>query len=127
MTFAVSLRAHRHWEDWLGIVLGIFTALAPWPFLASETHAATMQYIALNALIAGLLIASLSALEIEVLAPWEEWTNLALGLWVAASPWVFGYTHINDLMLAHLVLGLIVVGLAALELWQDRHHPTTAE
>ncbi len=127
MVFAANLRTHQQWENWLGILLGIVIALAPWPFLIEEMHAANMQYIALNAMIAGLVIASLSALEIEVVAPWEEWAAMVLGLWVAASPWLFGYATINDLMLAHLVFGLIVAGLAALELWQDRQRPTTGE
>jgi hypothetical protein len=127
MVFAVNLRTHQHWEDWLGILLGIFIALAPWPFLIGEMQATSMQYIALNAMIAGLLIASLSALEIEVVAPWEEWAAMVLGLWVAVSPWLLAYANINDLMVAHVVFGLMVAGLAALELWQDRHRPTTAE
>jgi hypothetical protein len=51
---------------------------------------------------------------------WEESLELLFGLWLMASPFVFGYAGGSEmLMIWHLAIGGIVVLLAILELWQD--------
>jgi hypothetical protein len=50
-------------------------------------------------------------------AEWEEWINLALGLWVLVSPWVLSFAAQTTAKWAHVFVGLIVAVLAGLKLW----------
>ena len=43
--------------------------------------------------------------------------SLALGVWAMASPWAFGFAAIEVARSVHVVVGLIVALLAAIELW----------
>jgi hypothetical protein len=106
---------HRHWEDWLSISIGCLIVISPW--LAG---AADSQFAVLNAVAIGLVVSSVGALELGALQRWEEWIELALGLWLTASPWMLGYSHLSSLMAMHVALGVVVAMLACLELWQDR-------
>jgi O-antigen/teichoic acid export membrane protein len=107
------LNVHRTWEDYAGIVLGVVIGLSPW--LAGEhAHQAAMW----NAAAVGALVLALSAFELVELHRSEEAGEIALGLWLIASPFVFGYAE-SALAIWHFVLGAVVVLLAALELWQD--------
>jgi hypothetical protein len=45
--------------------------------------------------------------------------EIMLGLWLIASPYMFGYSGEGMLRFYHSSLGGIVVLLAALQLWQD--------
>jgi hypothetical protein len=45
--------------------------------------------------------------------------EMALGLWLIASPYIFGYSGDGMLRFYHSSLGGVVVLLAALQLWQD--------
>jgi len=48
---------------------------------------------------------------------WEETIETLCGVWLIASPFVFGYS--GTLRSWHIALGVLVVLLAVLELWQD--------
>jgi O-antigen/teichoic acid export membrane protein len=92
---------------------GIAVVFSPWVIGPNDRH------VVLNALIVGLLIYSVSSLELAVLQRWQEWVNLALGIWLLVSPWVFAYDGLDSLAVTHYVLGALVAALAAFELWQD--------
>jgi hypothetical protein len=105
---------HRTWEDWIGIVIGALIAISPW-----MVNAVDSQFVVINAVIVGVLVMSLAGMEIVVLRPSEEWFELACGLWLTASPFVFGYAGTGVLQYWHFGLGAMVVLLAVVELWQD--------
>ena len=106
------LRTHRTWEDYAGIVLAVVIGLSPW--LTCHEHEAAMW----NAAAVGVLLLALAAFELVDLQRSEEVGEIALGMWLIASPFVFGYAE-SALAIWHFVLGGAVVLLAALELWQD--------
>jgi hypothetical protein len=66
-----------------------------------------------------MLVFGLAQLEYVALQRWEEVAEIALGLWLIASPFIFGYSGDDMLRLWHATLGGIVVLLGALQLWQD--------
>jgi SPW repeat len=105
---------HRTWEDWIGILVGVLIGLSPW-FAGQEDN----QLVVLNALIIGVLVLSLAAFELVDLHRWEEVGEIACGLWLIASPYIFGYAGTGTLQYWHFGLGAVVVLLAAMELWQD--------
>ncbi len=105
---------HRTWEDWVGVAIGFLIVISPW-----MADAVDSQFVVMNAVIVGALVLSLAGMEIVVLRASEEWLELACGLWLAASPFIFGYANSGQLRSWHFVLGAIVALLAVVELWQD--------
>jgi hypothetical protein len=89
---------------------GLF--LSPWLFGFSDQQAASW-----NAWIGGLLVAIVAVAAVAQLETWEEWVNLAIGLWLIVSPWVLGFTGIVNAFWCALLAGLVVAVLAAVELW----------
>ena len=105
---------HRNWEDWLSMALGVVIGLSPW--LAGEQGQSAVNW---NAVVLGAVVVALGALELSGLQRWEEALEMLSGLWLVASPFVFGYAGTGTLRIWHFVLGAVVVLLAALEQWQD--------
>jgi hypothetical protein len=105
---------HRPWEDWLGMLSGLLIALSPW-FAQEHDHRTAVA----NAFMIGVFVFFLAQLEYVVLQRWEEIAEAGLGIWLAISPYVFGYSLDGTLRYWHSSLGGIVILLAALKLWQD--------
>lgn len=105
---------HRNWEDWLAMFVGALIGLSPW--LAGEQAS---QVVMWNAIIIGALVIGLGALELVNLRRWEEIGETICGLWLIASPFLFGYAAADTLRHWHFLLGAMVVVLALVELWQD--------
>ncbi len=106
---------HRSWEDWFGMVLGLLMAVSPW---VVEDHVS--RAAAWNAVVVGVLLFFLAELEYAVFHRWEEIGELALGLWLIASPYFFGFYTAGAFRFWHSTIGGLVILLAALELWQDQ-------
>ena len=112
---------HRPWEDWFGMLLGGLIVVSPWfPFQSShETMDAERSWMILNTFVVGMLVFGLAQLEYVALQRWEEVAEIALGLWLIISPFIFGYSGDDMLKIWHASLGAVVVVLGALQLWQD--------
>jgi hypothetical protein len=112
---------HRTWEDWCGMLLGLLIVLSPW-FPTQSGHelvTGDRSYVLLNTITVGILVFGLAQLEYIALQRWEQVAEIMLGLWLIASPYIFGYQTDGLLRFWHCSLGGIVVLLAALQLWQD--------
>lgn len=107
-------------QDYANFVLGVLLFVSPWA-LGYTDHSMAAR----TAWAGGLIIAILSFAAIVRFAEWEEWVNLLVGLAVIASPWLLGFSNVRHAVMAHYVLGLLVVVAAASELWAV-HHPTHA-
>ena len=112
-------KTHRTWEDWLGMLLGVLIVLSPWfPMQADrEIVDAERSFIILNTFTVGILVFGLAQLEYVALQRWEEVAEIALGVWLIASPYIFGYSGDGMLRFWHSSLGGLVVLLATLQLW----------
>jgi hypothetical protein len=112
---------HRTWEDWCGMLLGLLIVLSPW-FPTQSSHELVMgdrSNVLLNTITVGILVFGLAQLEYIALQRWEQVAEIMLGLWLIASPYIFGYHADGLLRFWHSSLGGIVLLLAALQLWQD--------
>ena len=105
---------HRSWEEWMGMLLGVLIGLSPW-LAGEQDHPAVLS----NAFLVGMLVFGLAELEYVSLQRWEEAGELALGLWLIASPFIFGFAGTGELRYWHFILDAVVALLALLELWQD--------
>ena len=95
--------------DVANLILGVILLVSPWIFRFSS--GAPSQ----NAFASGIVIAAISIAALAAFAVWEEWLNLIVGIWVLVSPWVLGAG--TTAMQVHVVIGVIVAVLAALEIW----------
>ncbi len=105
---------HYFWEDVVSMGLGTLITLTSW--ILGEVG---NQMAAANAVVVGLVVATLGAAEFLDLRRWEEGLETACGLWLIASPFIVGYADAGTLRYWHFVLGAAVVLLAMLELRQD--------
>jgi hypothetical protein len=112
-------RRNEAYIDWINLILGFALLISPWVMgFATGTPM-------LNAVIGGVIILAVAIMALVSFARWEEWVNLILGLWVLISPWILGFSGIVAAMQTHVVIGIAVAVLAAVELWLVmRHRPT---
>ena len=111
---------HRPWEDWLGMLLGVLIMVSPWfPIQVSDVVDVERSDLVLNSFVVGMLVLGLAQLEYVALHRWEEVASIVLGLWLIASPNIFGYSDDQALQLWHILLGGLVALIGALQLWQD--------
>jgi len=106
--------------DLVNAVLGVCLAFSPWALGFTGEVAATW-----NALIVGAAIALVALGALFAFREWEEWVNLALGVWAILAPWLIGFATVASATYAHLIIGLIVGVLAALDLWLVHHRPVS--
>ena len=110
----------RSWIDGTNLVLGVILFSFPWIFVPAT------QAVEWNGWIVGGLVAFNATCALTGFAAWEEWTNLTLGLWVAISPWLFGFQANIGATWSYVILGTLVAALAAYQLWlanQQRQGP----
>lgn len=109
--------------DVYNLVLGLFLVVSPWLFAYTRRAASTDIWVS------GALIVLVSIAAIIVFSQWDEWINLALGIWLIVSPWVLGFTH-TKAMHVSIGVGVAVAYLALLELWllhySEPHAPKSA-
>ena len=98
----------HHWRDVANLILGIWLAISPWAlsYMADATPA-------WNAYIVGIVIAVAAAAAIMAFHQWEEWTNVALAIWLIVSPFLLGYAMLSNALWNQIVLG-IIIGILAL-------------
>lgn len=110
----------RRWQDWVTLVLGIWMFFSPWLLgFYSAMPAASWSFF-----VVGVAFVVFAAFALNLRTLWEEWVNLALGVWSIISPWVLGFSGIGRARDDAVVVGLIV---AALSIWAlvERHAPAT--
>lgn len=105
----------RRWQDQVILLLGLWLFISPWALDYVPGSA-----IALNANIAGALIALLAAFDLYKTYAWAVMLNLAIGVWVAVSPWVDALADRSAMMSNNIVVG---VAVALLALWELRSDP----
>jgi hypothetical protein len=64
----------------------------------------------------------LSVAALAAFTVWEGVINLIAGLWLIVSPWVLKFEHATA-MRVNIVIGIIVVVLAAIEPWSMWQSP----
>jgi SPW repeat-containing protein len=102
--------------DVANLVLGAILFVSPWIFGFDAGIASR------NAMIVGIVMAVLAVAALAAFAVWEEWLNLVVGLWAVISPWVLGFQG-TTAMTVHVLIGLAVAILAAVEIWMTTQNP----
>ena len=119
------------WRDWAMLALGAWLFLSPW--ILGFTVAAPVEgadvttgftAAAWNAWILGVVIAAIALWAALQFAEWHDWANGVLGVWLVVSPWILGFSALTAALWNHIVVGVLIVALAAWELWEVRQTPS---
>jgi SPW repeat len=118
----------KRWQDWVTFVLGLWLVVSPWAL----GHLNDVPTALWNAFVLGLAIAISSATAMRVPTIWEEWINMAFGVWLIFSPWVLGFAALRIATLNAVIVGLIVIALGLWAMmrdptfreWREHHHAT---
>jgi hypothetical protein len=123
----------RRWQDWANLVLGVWLFISPWllGFAAGAAvvggapvggpaagGAPAVATAAWDAWIFGIVIAAVAVWAMSQFAPWQEWVNMAVGIWLFIAPWILGFSGARNAAWDHWVVGLVVflISLSALSL-----------
>ena len=93
-------------------ILAAFLFISPWVMKFRELQAASW-----NAWICGTVIFILAIAAASAVKEWEEWVNGLLSLWTLVAPWALGFASVAAARWTHVIVGVIVAVLAAVELW----------
>lgn len=105
--------------DLYNLLLAAILFISPW-FFAHASRAA-----GLDLRLSSAAIICVSCAAILAFSMWEEWLNVALGLWLIVSPFILGFTHTRAMHFS-VSIGAAIAFLAALELWL-RHEASQGE
>jgi hypothetical protein len=103
------------WHEWASFALGLWLAVSPWLAGYSDNEAATA-----NAAFLGLALALGSHFEVSLDHSSAEWLNLAAGAWLAAAPFVLGFSAAMVPTANAIAVGTCVMALAASALSLDK-------
>lgn len=96
------------------LILGVLLIFSSWMF------GFTTEPQSVNALLSGIILAAVSTTALMAFAAWEEWLNLAVGLWLIVSPWVLSFQSIEAVRI-EVTIGVVVAAFAWNELWFRSH------
>jgi hypothetical protein len=104
-----SVTTNKRWQDWVSLVLGIWLFLSPWllGFYSS------LPRDSWNFFVVGIAFIVFAAFALNLRTLWEEWVNLALGVWMIISPWALSYsayaTARDDAIVVGVIVGLLAI------------------
>ena len=108
----------NRWQEWVNMALGVWLFVSPFFGFGQETAP-----VAINGYIFGSIIVVLSASALFFSQIWEEWINMAIGIWLFVSPFVLGFSDMHGVMLNQMDVGVTLFGVA---LWAAAMYPTFA-
>ena len=114
---AVGFSPPKQWEDWSNWLMGRWLCLSPWVLHFDYEHTETA-----TAVTTGALLILAEVVTLSVFRAWEEWVNVALGIWLIVCSWVL---HIGSpaARANFVIVGLLVTALALYEVWSARREP----
>ena len=105
----------KRWQDQVILLIGVWLIVSPWVF---NYPASSLP--AINAYIAGIIMAVLAAFDLYKTYVWAVLLNVVVGAWVALSPWLLDIIPDRTMTTSLLVSGLATVVLG---LWELRSDP----
>jgi hypothetical protein len=96
---------NKRWQDWLNLALGAWLFVMPFFGVVHLGSAAGMNVILFGSVIAVISVAALVREQ-----SWEEWINVAIGLWLIVAPFVLGFTLGGVAMWSSVIIGLFIAG-----------------
>lgn len=101
----------------INMALGIWLLISPYLLGFTLVDAARINNAAFGPFILWIAIARLA---VQTKARWVSWINVVFGVWIAASPFVLGFTDQPKPLLNNIVVGLTVALVALVGTRQPR-------
>ncbi len=96
-----------HWQDRIEVALGLWLVASPFVLGLDRVPAAGWA-----AMLAGVAVVTLAVDAFYYPEIVEEWGNLAVGVALGASPWLFGYDEVRVAMANAVACGLAIAALS---------------
>lgn len=104
-----SITTNKRWQDWVSLILGIWLFFSPWLL----DFRSSMPAQSWNFFIVGIAFIVFAGYALNLRTIWEEWVNLALGVWMIISPWALGYSANaaarDDAIAVGIIVGLLSI------------------
>jgi hypothetical protein len=107
----------KHWQDPVNAIVGVWLIVAPW-VLGFQAERSVMA----NSVVVGLGLLAFALAAIFLPRAWEAWSELVLGLWLVASPWVLRFDAVATAKNAMLASGIVVAALAVWVILADKDY-----
>jgi hypothetical protein len=95
----------------LNIAVGIWVLASPYVLQFTVYDAARISATAVGPFVVGF---ALTRLAVEPRWFWAGWINVLLGLWLVATPFLFGLAGVTDVMLNFVISGILVIVFSVL-------------
>jgi hypothetical protein len=121
--------ASKRWQDWVNLILGLWTIASPWILGLVEGEPAVVW----SAWILGASVVVFAALAMFTPKIWEEEAmSIFLGIALATSPWVLGFADLAIPTKNAVIVGLLVIAFGVwamlrnvdLQKWWHGHYRT---
>lgn len=117
----LRINAARQWQDGVNLLLGLWLIVSPWVL-----GYAAQQNAAWDSWIPGVIMAVAALSALVAFHAWEEWVNVALGVWLIVSPWILGYGTLQAPAVWNQVIVGVIAGVLALWSAVDETHGQVA-
>ena len=101
-------------HDLIKLIVASLLFATPWALGYSQS--AQAAYVAW---ISAAMIAAVSITALVRFAKWEEWVNLALGVWLVLAPLIMNVSQIEMARVSYVFAGVFVAVSAAWQLWAE--------
>ena len=105
----------RFGQDWLNMFIGLWLLLSPVFGVGAASQAASI-----NAALVGMLVATVALFSLSRRNRWQQWTNIVLGAWLVAAPFLLGFSQIPSAVWNHVAVGASIIALAGWALLRMR-------
>lgn len=108
----VDMERNR-WQDWAMLVLGAWLVVSPFWM---DAYASVSSVAAWNAYVLGALVIAMSWAALVRPQRWEEWLNLAAGIWLIIAPFLLGFFATESGAAWNQIVVGVLVGIDAISL-----------
>ncbi len=109
-------RADRQPRESYNFILGVMLFLAPWVLgFAGQALAA---WTAWATGVVGVLLSAIALFMTEATFEADS-VSLVLGVWTVLAPWILGFASVGPALWSFVVVGILLVAVAAWEQWID--------
>jgi hypothetical protein len=113
----MTMKQVKHWQDPVNVALGAWLIISPWVLGFQGVTAAMWSAVA-----TGVVLGAVALGATLVPRAWEEWTEGALAIWLAVSPWVLGLATVENAMVNAVLVAAAILVLALWVLVTDKDY-----
>src|SRR5690554_2676154 len=88
-----EIMERMHFQDGITLIAGVVLIAAPFVLAITPPEGMGLALLIANFVASGAAAVILGAAALFYFRKWEEWLDIALGVWLVASPWMLGFTY----------------------------------